>query len=109
MPTVNMWCAHTPRLMKPMPTDARHHGRIAEDGLAREDGNDLVGEGEGGQHQDVDLGMAEDPEEVHPEHGRAAGLGIEEVRRRDSGRCISMICAAVSGLMATKTRHEMTR
>ena len=22
MPTVNMWCAHTLRLMKPMPTDA---------------------------------------------------------------------------------------
>ncbi len=57
----------------------RDHGRIAEDGLAREDGNDLVGEGEGRQHQDVDLGMAEDPEEVHPEHGGAAGLRIEEV------------------------------
>ena len=58
----------------------RHHRRIAEDRLAREDGDDLVGEGEGRQHQDVDLGMAEDPEEVHPENGRAAGLGIEEVR-----------------------------
>ena len=34
----------------------RHHGRIAEDGLAREDGNDLVGEGEGGQHEHIDLG-----------------------------------------------------
>ena len=22
MPMVNMWCAHTPRLMKPMPTEA---------------------------------------------------------------------------------------
>ena len=62
------------------------HGRIAEDGLAREDGNDLVGEGEGGQHQDVNLGMAEDPEEVHPEDGRAAGLRVEEVASRDSGR-----------------------
>ncbi len=34
---------------------------------------------EGGQHQDVDLGMAEDPEEVHPEHRRAAGLSVEEM------------------------------
>jgi hypothetical protein len=59
---------------------SRHHRRIAEDGLAREDGNDLVDEGERRQHQDVDLGMAEDPEEVHPQHGRAARLRIEEVR-----------------------------
>ena len=57
----------------------RDHGRIAEDGLAREDGNDLVGDGEGGQHEDVDFGVAEDPEEVHPEDGGAAGLGVEEV------------------------------
>ena len=56
------------------------HGGIAEDGLAREDGDDLVGEGEGGQDEDVDLGMAEDPEEVHPQDGGAAGLGVEEVR-----------------------------
>ena len=57
----------------------RHHGRVAEDGLAREDRNDLVGDGEGGQHQHVDLRMAEDPEEVHPDDGRAAGLRVEEV------------------------------
>ncbi len=57
----------------------RNHGGITEDGFAREDGDDFVGEGEGGQNEDVDLGMAEDPEEMHPEHGRAAGLRIEEV------------------------------
>ena len=62
-----------------MPTDGCHHRRIAEDRFAREDRNDLVGEGERRQHQDVDLGMAEDPEEVHPENGGAAGLGVEEV------------------------------
>ena len=33
-----------------------------------------------GHDEDVDLGVAEDPEEVHPQHGRAAGLGVEEVR-----------------------------
>ena len=63
-----------------MPTDGGHHRRIAEDGLAREDGDDLVDEGEGRQHEDVDLRMAEDPEEVHPQHGRSAGLRVEEVR-----------------------------
>ena len=81
----------------------RDHGRIAEDGLAREDRDDLVGKGEGRQDQDVDLGMAEDPEEVHPQHGRAAGLRVEEVRAEVAVEQ-SMICAAVSGLMVTKTR-----
>ena len=57
----------------------RDHGGIAEDGFARKHGNDLVGEGEGGQNEDVDLGVAEDPEEVHPENRGAAGLRVEEV------------------------------
>src|SRR5580692_10252944 len=57
----------------------RNHGGIAEDGFAREDGNDFVGEGEGRQDEYVDFGVAEDPEEVGPEEGGAAGLRIEEV------------------------------
>ena len=86
MPTVNMWCAHTREAHEPDADGGRDHGRIAEDGFAREDRDDLVGNAEGGQHQDIDLGMAEDPEEVHPHDGRAAGLGIEEMRRPDSDR-----------------------
>ena len=62
-----------------MPTDGRHHGRIAENRLAREDRDDLVRKSEGRQDQDVNLGMAEDPEEMHPQDGRAAGLGVEEM------------------------------
>ena len=34
----------------------------------------------GRQHEDVNLRMAEDPEEVHPQNGRAAGLRVEEMR-----------------------------
>ena len=45
----------------------RHHRRIAEDGFAREHGDDFVGEGKCGKHQDIDLGMPEDPEEMHPQ------------------------------------------
>ena len=48
MPTVNMWCAHTPRLMKPIAQRRRDHHRVAEDRLAREDRDDLGGEREGG-------------------------------------------------------------
>ena len=39
---------------------------------------------EAGQHEDVDLGVAEDPEEVLPQHRRAAGLGVEEVRAEEA-------------------------
>ena len=57
----------------------RHHDRIAEDRLAREDRNDLGHEGKGRDDQHVDFGMAEDPEEVHPDDRRTAGLRVEEV------------------------------
>ena len=58
---------------------ADHRG-VAEHRLAREDRDDLGREAEAGQHQHVDLGVAEDPEEVLPQHRRAAGLRVEEVR-----------------------------
>src|SRR5262249_25059687 len=54
---------------------ADHH-RVSEDRFAREDGNDFGDKGEGGEDQDVDFGMPEDPEEMHPERGGSAGLGI---------------------------------
>ncbi len=60
----------------------RNHGGVSEHGFAGEDGDDLVGEGEGWENEDIHLGMAEDPEEVHPENCGATGLGIEEVRAK---------------------------
>ena len=57
----------------------QHHHRVAENRLARKDGNDFRREREGGQHKNIDLRMPEDPEEVHPDDGRAAGLGVEEM------------------------------
>ena len=47
----------------------RNHRRITKDGLAGEDGDDLVDERERWQHQNVDLRVAEDPEVVHPQNG----------------------------------------
>ncbi len=79
MPTVNMWCAHTLMLMKPMRDGRRDHHRIAEDRLARKYRNDFRGEGEGWDDEYVDFRMAEDPEEMHPDYGRAAGLRVEEM------------------------------
>ena len=53
---------------------------VAEDGLAREHGQDLGEDAEGGQHEDVDLGVPEEPEQVLPQQRRAALVGVEEVR-----------------------------
>src|SRR5579862_8936336 len=57
----------------------RDHRRITEDRYAREHGNDLIGKGKRGQHENVDLGMPKNPKKVHPENSGAAGLGIKEV------------------------------
>ena len=57
-----------------------HHDRIAENRLAGKYRNDFGNEGKGGDHQNVDFRMAEDPEEVHPQYGGASGLRVEEVR-----------------------------
>jgi hypothetical protein len=46
---------------------------IAEDGLAREDGDDFGHYPEEGQDQDVDLGVSEEPEEVLPQDRVSAG------------------------------------
>ncbi len=63
-------------------TDAhrrRDHRRIAEHCLPRKHGDDFRDESETRNDEDVDLGMAEDPEEMHPHHDRAARVGIEEM------------------------------
>ena len=56
------------------------HELVAEQHLAREDRDDLGDHAEDRQDQDVDLRVAEEPEQVLPEQGRAAVLRVEEVR-----------------------------
>ena len=74
-----MWCAQTLMLMNPMRDRRRHHDRIAENRLARKHRHDFGDEREGRNDQHVDLRMSEDPEEVHPDHRRAARLRVEEM------------------------------
>src|SRR5206468_2458635 len=60
--------------------DGNHRERhrvVAEDRLAAEDGQDLGGDAHGRQDQDVDLRMAEVPEEVLPEQRLAAATRPE--------------------------------
>jgi hypothetical protein len=54
-------------------------GLVAEQGLAAEDRQDLGGDAEERQREDVDLGVAEEPEQVLPEDRAAAGC-VEDVR-----------------------------
>src|SRR5579863_2723353 len=53
------------------------HGFVAEDRFAREDGEQLRAEAHGGQDGDVNLGMAEEPEEMLPQERRAAFVSGE--------------------------------
>ena len=56
-----------------------HHHRVAEDRLAGKHRDDFGDESEGRDDQDVDFGMSEDPEEMHPDHRRTSGLRVEEM------------------------------
>ena len=62
------------------PNRRRHHRRITKDSLARKHRDDLVDESERRKHKNVDLGMTEDPEEMHPQHSRTARLRVKEMR-----------------------------
>ena len=54
------------------------HCRIPEQWLAGEGGEDLGDHPHGGEDQDVDLGMAEQPEQVLPQDRVPASHGLEE-------------------------------
>jgi hypothetical protein len=55
-----------------------HQPGVAEDGFAAEDGEDLGDDPEKWQRDDVDLGVAEEPEQVLPQDGSAVG-GVEDL------------------------------
>ena len=62
------------------------HALVAEDGLAGEDGEHLGDDAEEGQGEDVDLRVAEEPEEVLPQQGRATADGGEVTVGDEMGR-----------------------
>src|SRR5260370_26211336 len=61
------------------PDRCRNHHRIPEYRLPRKHGDDFRRDSERWNDQNVDLGMTEDPEEVHPDHGRTASLSVEKI------------------------------
>ena len=78
-PVVNMWCAHTVSDSAAIDSVAKHHALVAEQRLAAEHRDDLGDDAEERQRDDVDLGVAEEPEQVLPED-RAAVVGVEDLR-----------------------------
>ena len=88
--------------------DGVDHDRVAEERLAREDRDDLGDDAEGRQDQDVDLRVAEDPEEVLPEQRIAAGGHADDRSRcQRSGPSQIRIRAMVMAGKAMTIRMEV--
>ena len=85
-PIVKKWCSHTRKESSVIGHGRAHHRGVAEQPLAREGGDDLGEDAERRQDEDVDLGMAPDPDEVDVHHRVAAAVVREEVHARGSGR-----------------------
>ena len=79
-PVANMWCAHTRKPSKAMTPSMTIMEASAEERLAREDRHDLAHHAEGGQDEDVHLGVPEEPEEMLPDDRVAAAGRVEEAR-----------------------------
>src|SRR3954471_23337606 len=77
-PVANMWCAQTLKDRKPIPNSAKTMPFVAEERFAAEDGNDLADDAEERQRDDVHLGMAEEPEQVLPEHAAAVLAAVHQ-------------------------------
>jgi hypothetical protein len=77
-PVANMWWAHRVRGDRDRGGD---HALVPEKGLATEDRDNLGDDPEERQRDDVDLGMAEEPEQVLPQqwpgHGRVVDVRAE--------------------------------
>ena len=88
-PTANMWSPQTSSEKNAIATVEQRDRPVAEDRLPGEDRDDLGDDPDRRQDQDVDLGVAEEPEEVLVED-RAAAVGrVEEVACRRGGRAAS--------------------
>ena len=72
MPVANMWCTQRPKLRNASATRRRHDPAVAEQRRARHHRQDGRDHARRRQEDDVDLGMAEQPEQVLPQQAVAA-------------------------------------
>ena len=78
MPVVNMWCAQTPKLMKAGGKQGEDDQLVADQLGLRERRDHHRDQARRGKEDDVDFGVAEEPEQVLPQHRIAAARGVEE-------------------------------
>ena len=78
MPLTNRWCCHTKKLSSVTPSIPDDRQPVAPQRLAREHRQQLEHDPEARQREDVDLGVAEEPEQVLEQVGAAAAAGDEE-------------------------------
>ena len=86
MPTANMWCAHTPKPRKPMRMPEYTITGYPNSGFRENVGSTSETSPNAGQDQDVDLGVAEDPEQVLPEQRVSARARCCRSSSRRTGR-----------------------
>ncbi len=96
MPLTNRWCCQTKKLSSATPSMPGDGEPVAPQRLAREHRQQLEHDPEAGQRDDVDLGMAEDPEQVLEQVGAAAVAGDEEGGLRRCGRAPPISSVAIS-------------
>ena len=103
-----MWCAQT---MKPTKSDRDHgvgHAQIAEDRLLREGRHDVADHAEARQDHDVDLGMAEEPEQVLEQQRIAAAGRLEKVVPKFRSVSSMVIRAAQQPAPPASSRNAVT-
>ena len=104
-----MWCTHRPKPRKRGRDQREHHGHDSRTrGRRANVGTIAEIMPSAGQEDDVDLGMAEEPEQVLPQQ-RVAALGrVEELRADqpvgDQERC----CASITDGMANRIMNDVT-
>ena len=107
-PVANMWCTHTPKLMKPIATsdadDPRRSRRVA----AREHRDDHRDHAGGRNEEDVHLGVAPEPEQVLVEQRAPAGGGPSRTACRNRRSSSSSAAASVTAGTANSTMNEKT-
>ena len=81
-----MWCAQTAIESAAIATIASTIERYPNSGLRLKTGTTSEMIPNAGSDDDVDLGVAEEPEQVLPQDRVAAGRRVEEASRRTAGR-----------------------
>ena len=106
-PVANMWWTHRPNPMNAVDDERQHDRQVAEHRPPRERGDDRRDDAGARDEDDVDLGMAEEPEQVLPQQRVAAVLDVEEVGADEPIEDEAVLASITAG-MAKSTMNDVT-